>query len=210
MSKTKRMIAALSTLAAMMSGCQSGPGEPLLASEPTAASQPAHLQSAPRASSPASEASNVSQNGVPTITLEESPYLAGRADQAVARFGQMSCAQAFASSYGDLVGLDEETAMNLASGFGLGMGQKETCGAVTMMLAIAGLDGQGNKCGNLIEAFENEMGSTICQDFLDEFGYGNCPNCLRCAARLLETEVFSDVPYEPALAAVLTESGTEN
>ncbi len=58
--------------------------------------------------------------------------LAERPETAAGRFGAMSCAQALATTYADLVGLREEQAKALASGFGLGMGRKQTCGALTV------------------------------------------------------------------------------
>ena len=65
--------------------------------------------------------------------------LAERPETAAGRFGAMSCAQALATTYADLVGLREEQAKALASGFGLGMGRKQTCGALTVALMLNGL-----------------------------------------------------------------------
>ena len=51
-----------------------------------------------------------------------------------------NCAQSVLCAYADEVGLDEKTAMKLASSFGGGMGRlREVCGAVSAMFMIAGL-----------------------------------------------------------------------
>ena len=83
--------------------------------------------------------------------------LAERPETAAGRFGAMSCAQALATTYADLVGLREQQAKDLASGFGLGMGRKQTCGALTVALMLSGLAGKGDACAALMDAFEKEM-----------------------------------------------------
>ena len=114
------------------------------------------------------------------------PLKSSRVEIVASKFGSMSCAEAFATTYADVVGIDEFTCERLASGFGLGMGQKSTCGAVIMMVAFAGLNGHGSKSSQLLKSFSNEMGSITCSDFVDNFGYSKCKDCLRCGARLLE------------------------
>lgn len=117
--------------------------------------------------------------------------LNGRPETAAGRFGGMSCAQALATTYADLVGLEEQRAKGLAAGFGLGMGKKQTCGAVTVMLMLAGLAGKGDICEALTDSFEKEMGSTQCAYFVDQFGYGRCKDLLRYASSQLNARVFS-------------------
>lgn len=47
------------------------------------------------------------------------------------RCNSHNCAQAIVSTYADVAGLDEQTAMNVANAFGGGMGNMEgTCGAL--------------------------------------------------------------------------------
>ena len=47
------------------------------------------------------------------------------------RCGSHNCAQAILCTYADKVGIDEETARNIANSFGAGMGNMEgTCGAL--------------------------------------------------------------------------------
>lgn len=116
--------------------------------------------------------------------LEERP------ETAAGRFGPMSCAQALATTYADLVGLREQQAKDLASGFGLGMGRKQTCGALTVALMLSGLAGKGDACVSLMDAFEKEMGSTQCAFFVDQFGYSRCRDLLRFTSRQLNERIF--------------------
>ena len=116
--------------------------------------------------------------------------LAERPETVAGKFGSMSCAQALATTYADLVGLREQQAKDLAAGFGLGMGRKQTCGAVTVMLMVSGLAGKGDACATLMNDFEKEMGSTQCAYFVDQFGYSRCRDLLRFASRQLNERVF--------------------
>jgi len=104
--------------------------------------------------------------------------------------GSMSCAQALATSYADLVALKEQQAKAMTSGFGLGMGKKQTCGAVTAMLMLTGLAGKGALCPSLMESFEKKMGSTQCAYFVNQFGYSRCRDLVRYASGQLNTKVF--------------------
>lgn len=117
--------------------------------------------------------------------------LTERARTAASRFGCMGCAQALATAYADLVGLTEVEAGRLAYGFGLGMGRQLTCGAVTVMLMLAGMAGKGDRCAELFEEFEERMGSSACDYFMERYGgNGHCRELLLCAARLLNKKVF--------------------
>ena len=50
------------------------------------------------------------------------------------------CAQAVLAAFTDVTGLDESTALRLASSFGGGMGRmREVCGACSAMFMVAGL-----------------------------------------------------------------------
>lgn len=127
--------------------------------------------------------SNAAERG--TGSLNERPEIAA------GRFGQMSCAEALATAYGDLAGLSPEQARNMAGGFGLGMGRKNTCGAAKVMLMIAGLAGRRDTCKSILDAFEQETGSIQCADYVDRFGYSKCRDLLRCASRQLNEKVFA-------------------
>jgi C_GCAxxG_C_C family probable redox protein len=62
-------------------------------------------------------------------------------ERAVHRFSEgYNCSQAVFSAYAEQLGLDEETALKIASGFGGGMGRLgKTCGAVTGAFMVLGL-----------------------------------------------------------------------
>jgi C_GCAxxG_C_C family probable redox protein len=62
-------------------------------------------------------------------------------EKAVAYFNQgYNCAQSVAAAYAEEFGLDLATVLKMTAGFGGGMGgQRETCGAVSAMVFIAGL-----------------------------------------------------------------------
>lgn len=115
-----------------------------------------------------------------------------RVEAAAMRLGRMSCAQSLISAYADLVDLEEDQAMRLVEGFGGGMFKGQTCGAVTVMLMLAGLAGKGSRCEGLMNAFEKEMGSTMCSRLVKDTGPDRCPELLRCAARLLNERIFSE------------------
>ena len=117
--------------------------------------------------------------------------LGKRIEDAVDKYGRMSCAQTLAVAYSDLVGMEQDRALQLTEGFGSGMGKRQTCGAVTVMLMLAGLAGKGSRCEGLMNAFEKELGSTMCRDLMESHGPDHCPDCLRCAGRLLNERVFS-------------------
>ena len=64
-----------------------------------------------------------------------------KAEEALTRFGQgFSCSQAVFATYAPELGLDQPTALRIASGFGGGMGcMAKTCGAVTGAFLVLGL-----------------------------------------------------------------------
>lgn len=94
-----------------------------------------------------------------------------------------NCCQAVLCAYADELGLDETTALKIASSFGGGMGRlREVCGAVSGMFMVCGLrDGYTNIDGvnaheekmihyeriqELARKFINENGSIICRELL--------------------------------------------
>ena len=104
-----------------------------------------------------------------------------RAAAAVSCFKQgCSCSQAILSTYGPLSGLDQETALRLAAGFGGGMGRMgETCGAVTAAFMVLGLQSEGlsaespkarektyERVREFARRFEARNGSIVCRDLL--------------------------------------------
>lgn len=140
-------------------------------------------------------------------------------DHAVASFQQgFNCAQAILSVYGEQFGLNRETALKLACGFGGGMRMAETCGAVTGAFMVIGLKhGQASpqdkqskeKTYRLVreftDKFESRNGSVLCRELLgcdistpqgmkaaqqkDLFNT-LCPKMVRDATEILEEMLF--------------------
>ena len=92
----------------------------------------------------------------------------------------MNCAQAVLCAFHDLCGLDRDTALRLASGFGGGIARQcEVCCAVSGMCMAADLirgPGEGSDktakdehyafIRGLCDAFREETGSIICRELL--------------------------------------------
>ena len=92
----------------------------------------------------------------------------------------MNCTQAVLCAFRDRCGLDLDTALKLASGFGGGLArQREVCGAVSGMCMAADLirgPGEGaDKAAKdehyafireLCDAFREETGSIVCRELL--------------------------------------------
>ena len=93
-----------------------------------------------------------------------------------------NCSQAVIGAFQPECGIDFDTAMRIASGFGGGMGRmREVCGAVSGMLMVAGLlygyDDPGENDVNkkahyrlvqtLAGQFREKIGSIICREILD-------------------------------------------
>lgn len=95
-----------------------------------------------------------------------------------------SCSQAVFAAFADDLGIDQDTALRLASSFGGGMGgMRETCGAVSGMLMVAGLRWGYSEVGNLevktahyvrvrslIEGFKAEHKTIVCRELLKHLG----------------------------------------
>ena len=91
-----------------------------------------------------------------------------------------NCAQAVLLAFSDLTGLEEKTALSLASSFGGGMGRlREVCGAVSGMFMVAGLLYGGNttisqqkktahyaRIQALAAQFREKNGSYLCRELL--------------------------------------------
>jgi C_GCAxxG_C_C family probable redox protein len=110
-----------------------------------------------------------------------------RPEVAVATFKQgFNCSQAVLSAYAAPLGLERETALRLAAGFGGGLGRRgETCGAVTGAIMVLGLKFCGGgtaektpeeriaereqvyqRVQQFIAGFQARHGSIVCRDLL--------------------------------------------
>ena len=84
-----------------------------------------------------------------------------------------NCAQAILSAYANELGIDEETAYNLAGNFGGGMKCGSTCGAITAGLMVLGAKGVSDP--SKINEFRNSIAS-------NHEGMTNCVDLLRANA----------------------------
>ncbi len=91
-----------------------------------------------------------------------------------------NCAQSVVAAYSDLFGMDADTAVRFAEGFGGGMGRmRGVCGAVTAMYMLAGLKySKGvpkdtdtreliyETVRNMTKEFEKKNGTAVCAQLL--------------------------------------------
>ena len=111
------------------------------------------------------------------------------------RLNTHNCAQAVVCTYCDLVGLPEETALDIAGAYGTGMGCMEgTCGALVgagMIVDLATKDRNlsRTRMKEIMTQFQARTGATQCK-LLKGIGTGkplrDCPDCVADASELLE------------------------
>lgn len=102
--------------------------------------------------------------------------MAKKADLVDAQFSKYSCSQTVLSLFAKELGLEEETALKIASGFGGGMTCAKTCGAVTGAYMVIGMK-HGHTTSNSEEKaatklkiqlfnkkFKADHGSLICKE----------------------------------------------
>jgi C_GCAxxG_C_C family probable redox protein len=120
-----------------------------------------------------------------------------------------NCCQAVLSTYGPRFGLERESALKIAGGFGGGIGHLgESCGAVTGALMVIGLKGDASApeltyslVDRFLEKFKARQGSILCRELLgydistpqglqaikDRGLFDNlCPKFVRASAEILE------------------------
>jgi C_GCAxxG_C_C family probable redox protein len=132
-----------------------------------------------------------------------------------------NCAQAVFSTYAPSVGIEEESALRISTGFGAGMGRlQEVCGAVTGAFLLIGakhgmIDAADTTPKDTAYALEQELarqftqlhGSILCRDLLkcdlrtaegkseyeakDLFNVV-CVPCVRDACRIVEETILPD------------------
>ncbi len=98
-----------------------------------------------------------------------------KADHVDEKFSKFNCAQTVFSLFAKEIGIDETTALKIASGFGGGMACAETCGAVTGSYMVIGMkhghstsdsEAKANtklRIKNFNEAFKQKHGSLLCK-----------------------------------------------
>ena len=137
-------------------------------------------------------------------------------EEAVARFKKgFNCSQSVFSTYAEPFGVDRETALKVAAGFGGGMGRmSETCGVVSGAFMAIGLKYGAIKAEDkeskektyervreFAKRFTERNGSIVCKELLDcdisthegherakdqELFSTRCPQFVRSAAEILE------------------------
>lgn len=134
------------------------------------------------------------------------------------RFARFNCAQTVFSLFARDLGLDEPTALKIASGFGGGMACGGTCGAVTGALMVIGMK-HGHSTSEskakahtkmivrrFIERFKEQHGALTCKELLGfdtstpdgaDAAYAEgvfdtlCPVYIKTACDLLDEEFMS-------------------
>ena len=106
-----------------------------------------------------------------------------------------NCAQAVVCTYCDLVGLPEQTALDIAGAYGTGMGNMEgTCGALVGAGMIVGLATKDRNLSRarmkeILTKFQERNGAIQCKQ-LKGVGTGTvlraCPDCVSDASEFLE------------------------
>jgi C_GCAxxG_C_C family probable redox protein len=100
-------------------------------------------------------------------------------DRSIVNGKKYNCCQAIIATYGEVYGLDVDTALNVSRGFGMGMAQGSVCGAVTgAYMAISYINSIDDKIENksiipkLIREFSAKFkarnGSLICKELLPQ------------------------------------------
>lgn len=111
------------------------------------------------------------------------------------RCNSHNCAQAVVCTYCDMVGLPEQTALDIAGAFGSGMGSMDgTCGSLVgagMVLGLATKDRIKARAQmkEIMNKFQERNGATQCK-YLKGIGTGvrlrECPDCVADASEFLE------------------------
>lgn len=113
-----------------------------------------------------------------------------------------NCAQAVLCAFSDVTDFCEDQLFRISEGFGFGMGTQGTCGAVSAMVFLAGLE---NSVGvdeipntnkkesyklskELINTFEEKNKSIICAQIKGE-NLRSCDGCIEDAVRIFEEKL---------------------
>ncbi len=141
-----------------------------------------------------------------------------KSEQAISKFmGGYNCAQSVFYAFCEDLGVDQDTSLKMACGFGAGMGRKgEVCGAVTGGIMALGVKyGRGEKedravtdaayvkVRELMDQFASRNGTCICRQLLhgcdltteegqkyfkeNDLLNKSCKPCVQSAVEILET-----------------------
>ncbi|MFW9900041.1 MAG: C-GCAxxG-C-C family protein [Candidatus Thorarchaeota archaeon] len=116
-------------------------------------------------------------------------------EKAITSFrGDFNCAQSILSSFAPQYGLDKDTALKLATGFGGGMGRMQnTCGAVSGAFMVIGLK-YGMGIDGDVEARDKtyELVREFTKRFQEISGSINCKELLGCDINTPEGKEYYD------------------
>ena len=117
-----------------------------------------------------------------------------KVQEAVDLFEQrFNCSQAIFATYSPEFGVDRETALKVACGFGGGMRMGETCGAVTGAFMVIGLKYGCTEAGDNEQEFRTyEMVKTFAKEF-------TARNDSVCCKDLLGCDISSDEGVQKAV-----------
>ena len=105
-----------------------------------------------------------------------------RSEEALEYYSKgFNCAQSVIVSFADILNIDEEIALRMASGFGGGMGRlQQTCGAVTGAFMVIGFL-RGNYKDDDDEAKEitNHLIQEFSHKFIESHGSINCKTLIK-------------------------------
>ena len=113
---------------------------------------------------------------------------------------EMNCCQAVVRAFADTLDMSEDKLMQLAAGFGAGMGTMEgTCGALVGAIMVAGLRSHGKGRAalsrSIFSRFKELCGATACRD-LKGIDTGkvlcSCDDCVRNAVSAVEEALAQD------------------
>lgn len=113
-----------------------------------------------------------------------------------------NCAQVVACVFAEDLGMDEQTVFKIMESFGFGMGTMGTCGAVSAMAAVVGMNKSDGNMETpktkkdcyadmkvLTRKFQEKNGSVICREIKGvDTGVvlRSCPGCIEDAIVFLE------------------------
>ncbi len=138
---------------------------------------------------------------------KRSEYVIGKIKIAVQNLkAGYTCSEAVLLTYGPQLGLDQELAFKIASGFSGGMGlMGDTCGAVTAAYMVIGLKYGANSVkdshsrelthesvANFADLFEARNGSIYCRDLVGEIDMSTIEGQKHIREKGKVTQIVSD------------------
>ena len=99
-----------------------------------------------------------------------------------------NCCQSILATYGDVYGLDNETALKLAAGMGGGIGHTgKVCGFVSAACLLLGLKHGTDTAEAKLKVFP--ICGKFCDEFAAEYGSTDCMDIIKCDIRTMEATV---------------------